>query len=42
MEQLGVRVLTKKGFHQVYNAIPKSREWLTINCEVDAIRGLIP
>ncbi len=30
-KQLGVKVLTKKYSHQVYNTIPKCKEWLTIN-----------
>jgi len=39
--QSRARVLTKKGSHQVYNTIPKSKEWLTINCAMNAIEGLI-
>ncbi len=39
--QLGTKVIAKKGFHQVYNIIPKSREWLTINYVVNATGGSI-
>jgi len=27
--QSRVRIIAKKGSHQVYNTIPKSRKWLT-------------
>ncbi len=36
---LGVRIIAKKGFHQVYNTIPKSRKWLATNCTVNIARG---
>jgi hypothetical protein len=36
--QLGARVLAKRGSHQVYNTIPKSKEWLTIDCVVNATK----
>jgi hypothetical protein len=40
--QLGAKVLTKRGSYQLYNTIPKSKEWLTINCVMNAVGGLIP
>jgi hypothetical protein len=40
--QSGARIITKKGSHQVYNNIPKSREWLTINCAMNVTRRSIP
>jgi len=35
MQQVGVKVLPKWGSHTVYSTIPKSREWLTINCVIN-------
>jgi len=29
----------KKGLHHIYNIIPKSKEWLTINCVVNATKS---
>ncbi len=40
--QSGVKIIAKKKSHQVYNTIPKSKEWLTIKCVVNVIRGSIP
>jgi hypothetical protein len=37
-EQLGAKVLTKQRSHQIYNTIPKSKEWLTINYVVNVTR----
>jgi len=37
-KQSRAKVLAKRGSHQVYNTIPKSKEWLTIKCVVNAIR----
>jgi len=34
---LGAMVLAKQGSHQMYNTIPKSREWLIINCVVNVV-----
>jgi hypothetical protein len=34
-------MLAKKGSQQVYNIIPKSREWMTANCAVNATRGIL-
>ncbi len=39
--QLGAKVIAKKGFLQMYNIIPKSKEWLTINYVVNVTRGSI-
>jgi hypothetical protein len=36
------KVLAKRGFYQVYNTIPKFKEWLTINYVVNVEGGLIP
>jgi hypothetical protein len=33
-------VLAKRGSQQVYNTIPKSREWMIVNCAINAIRGI--
>ncbi len=35
-------VLAKRGSHQVYNIIPRSREWLIVNCVVNATRKALP
>ncbi len=40
--QSRAKVIAKKGSHQVYNTIPKFKEWLTINCEVNVVGGSIP
>jgi len=33
--------LAKRNSQQVYNTIPKSREWLIINCVINAIRSIL-
>jgi hypothetical protein len=40
--KLGTIIIINKGSHQVYDTIPKSKEWLTINCATNATRGSIP
>jgi len=40
-KQSKARVLAKKGSHQVYSPIPKSKKWLTINYAMNVARGLI-
>jgi hypothetical protein len=34
--------LAKRGSHQVYNTIPWSKEWLIVNCVVNATRKALP
>ncbi len=41
-QQVKVRLLVRRGFQQVYNTIPQSKEWLTINCVVNATRITLP
>jgi hypothetical protein len=38
--QNGAKVLAKQGSQQVYNTIPKSKEWLIINYVVKASGGV--
>jgi hypothetical protein len=33
--------MARKGSNVVYNTIPKSWEWLTINCVMNVIRGVL-
>jgi hypothetical protein len=33
-----ISILAKQGSQQMYNTIPKAKEWLTINYVVNAIR----
>jgi hypothetical protein len=33
------RVLAKHGSHQIYNTIPKSKEWFTINFAINVMGG---
>jgi hypothetical protein len=40
--QNGAKVLAKQRSQQVYNTIPKSKEWLIINDVVKASGGFIP
>jgi hypothetical protein len=40
--QSRAKVLTRRGSHYVYNIIPKSKEWLTINYVENAIGGSLP
>jgi len=42
MRQSGARFIVKKGSHQVYNNILKSKKWQTINCVMNVARGSIP
>jgi len=35
-KQSSVYLLIKQSWHQLYNTIPKSQEWLTMNCVVNA------
>jgi hypothetical protein len=39
--QSGALMLVKKGSQQIYNTIPKSREWMIVNCVVNAARGVL-
>jgi len=41
-KQSGARVLVKRGSHQVYNIIPKSKEWLIINYVVNVLGITLP
>jgi hypothetical protein len=34
-DNLGAKVLARKGSHHVYRTIPKSREWFIVNCVVN-------
>jgi hypothetical protein len=36
--QLKARVLAKQGSQHMHNTIPKSKEWLIVNCVVNATR----
>jgi hypothetical protein len=40
--QFGARVLAKRGSQRFYNTIPKLREWMTVNCAINAARGIHP
>jgi hypothetical protein len=40
-KQLRVRVISKKGSHQVHNIILKSRKWLTMNYAMNTTGGSI-
>jgi hypothetical protein len=40
--QSGARVIAKRESHQVFNTIPKFKEWLTTNCAMNVTRGSIP
>jgi len=40
--QYGTQMLSKRGSQQVYNTIPKSREWKTINYIINVARGVFP
>lgn len=41
-KQSNAKVLVKKGSNAIYNTIPKSREWLTINYAInDVIANLL-
>jgi hypothetical protein len=44
--QIGIyartRVLARKAPNAVYSTIPKSWEWLTIDYEINVVRGVIP
>jgi hypothetical protein len=35
-------VFAKKGSQQVYNTIPKSREWMIVNYAINAAGGVLP
>jgi hypothetical protein len=39
--QFGAQVLAKRGSQQVYRTIPKSKEWMTVNCTVNAIGSVL-
>ncbi len=41
-QQSQARVLARRGSHQIYNTIPRSKEWLTINYVVNAAKGSFP
>jgi hypothetical protein len=41
-QQSRVRALTKKGSQQIYNTIPKCKEWLIVNYVVNATKGFLP
>jgi hypothetical protein len=34
--------LARKGSNAIYNSIPKSWEWLIVNCVVNAAKSVIP
>jgi hypothetical protein len=38
-KQVGAWVLSKRGSNEVYNTIPKSQEWLIINCIINVAHG---
>jgi len=40
--QLGTHLLTKCSSHQMYSTIPRSREWMTMNCAINATNGSLP
>jgi hypothetical protein len=33
-------MLTKRGSQQVYNTIPKSKEWMIVNCAINAVGNI--
>jgi hypothetical protein len=33
-------VLTKRGSQQVYNTIPKSKEWMIVNCAINVVGSI--
>jgi hypothetical protein len=39
-KQFGTWVLAKGGSQQVYSTIPKSREWMIVNCAVNVVGGV--
>jgi hypothetical protein len=39
---LGLGVLAKRRSHIIYNTIPKSCKWLTMNCVVNVARTILP
>ncbi len=40
-KQSNVYLLTKQSSHQVYNTIPKSQEWLIMNCVINATNTFV-
>jgi hypothetical protein len=40
-QQSRVRVLTKKCSQQIYNTIPKCKEWLIVNYVVNVTKGFL-
>jgi len=40
-KHVGVKALVKKSSNVVYNTIPKSQEWLTINCVLNVARFIL-
>jgi hypothetical protein len=43
LDEIGVQVdiQIKKGSNVIYSAIPESREWLTINCVINIVGGVL-
>jgi hypothetical protein len=42
MKQWGAKIIAKKGLQPIYNNIPRSTEWLKVNCILDVVRGFLP
>jgi hypothetical protein len=40
-QQSKVRMLAKRSSHQIYNIIPKSQKWLTLNVVVNIVGGFL-
>ncbi len=40
-KQSRAKILAKKGYNAIYNNIPKSQEWLTINCAFNVARVVL-
>jgi hypothetical protein len=39
--QFGAKVLARKRSNAIYNTIPKFQKWLTINCVVNVVKGVL-
>ncbi len=40
--QVGARVLARRKLNIIYRTIPKSCEWLIVNCEIIVVVGVLP
>jgi hypothetical protein len=39
--RVGARVLAKRGSHMAYKTIPKSHEWLMVNCVINVVGTIL-